>query len=341
MSSSNKPKKVVHYERGTKPSSHRSHHSRDSGVGSPSASDRATVHDDDDDQQQQASSSAKGGHPSDQRYNLLAVQEALSASYERIKKLEANIKALNDALTASNKENRVLRNEKTGLLKENEDLLEVMEELNQNLKKKEREASPRSSMASVKLERRPSVSARQGSSSPRGHAPLLPLHPDERPTSHHGEKRPSIRQSQTQGPPSPRQLQPEHDTYTHHRRSSSSLYDRTAPLPLAPQPPTNHHHPHPFAPRTTPIVTYAPTTPLVTYAPTTPIVSYAPQPSNITYASSQQQYHHQPQLQQPYVVTSHTHGSVSGTSSSSSGSKEKRKEKKGEFDDGKYHLQPL
>lgn len=321
--SSSKPKKVVHYERGTKAPSHRHHNSRDSGVGS-SSSDRATVHDDEEIHHQQDFEK--------QPQNLRVVQEALSAAKEHIKHLEATIKTLNADLGDSNKENRTLKKEKSGLLRdnqdlvkekdgllsENQDLVEVIEDL--NLKLKKRESSPRSSMASAaatatakKPERRPSMSTRQGPPSPRRQQ----SHPEEhdRPLPSHGEKRPSIRQSQTQGPlPSPR-LQVYTDPQLE-RRLSSSMYDRTAPLPSAPQPPVNHH-PNPFTPRSV----------------NSPMVTYAAIPANVSYAPSAASY----VSQQPLYVSA-SHGSVSGSSSSS---KRERKEKRGEFDDGKYHLKPL
>lgn len=214
----------------------------------------------------------------------------------------------------------MLKKEKSGLLRENQDLVEVIEELNVKIKK--RESSPRSSMtsaaaaaASGKPERRQSISIRPGPPSPRGQTQTY-LEERERPLSNHGEKRPSIRQSQTQGPPpSPRlqvYLDPQPD-----RRLTSSMYDRTAPLPLAPQPPVNQH-PNPFAPRSV----------------NSPVVTYAAIPANASYAPSAVSYASQQPL---YVVTSH--GSVSGSSSSSS--RKERKEKRGEFDDGKYHLKPL
>src|SRR5271170_6384087 len=101
--------KKVHYERCTKggKSSHVHRSSRDSGVGSSSASDRASL----------------GTAPEyvapfsrqqieEQRHILSAVQEALDAANERIKHLECINAELNVVLTKSNKENRLLKREK-------------------------------------------------------------------------------------------------------------------------------------------------------------------------------------------------------------------------------------
>jgi hypothetical protein len=247
--------KKVHYERGTKgsKSSHHHHNSRDSGVGSSSASDRASL----------------GTAPNeyayndrqveDQRYNLRVVQEALDAAYERIRHLEASNSSLNDSLTESNKENRALRKEKSGLIKENDDLLDAIEDLNQRLK---RETSPRSasgsgSASTVKPERRPS--SRKGPDSPRQH------YIDERPLSNHSDRR-------------------------------SSMYDRAPPS--APQPPPNPH-PNPFAPRTPSVtyaavpasVSYSPSA--VSYSQT-PLYAVTPHGSNRYPKHDDGKYHLQP-----------------------------------------------
>ena len=171
--------KKVHYERGTtkgsKHSSHHRHHSsRDSGVGSSSASDRASL----------------GTNPNeyefderqveDQRYNLSVVQEALDAANEEIKHLKALNASLNESLAESHKENRTLKKEKIGLHKENKDLVNAIEELNSTLK---RSPSPRTAAAALNSERRPS--SRKGSDSPRQ------MYAEERPRPNHGERRSS------------------------------------------------------------------------------------------------------------------------------------------------------
>lgn len=136
--------KKVHYERGTKGGSHQHRSSRDSGVGSSSASDRASL----------------GENPNEspfnhqqietQRHNLRAVQEALDAANEKIRQLEASTAKLNALLSDSNKENRLLKKEKSDLCNQVEDLLddlEVEREFNENLKRNSssRASPPRSS----------------------------------------------------------------------------------------------------------------------------------------------------------------------------------------------------
>lgn len=281
--SSSKPKKVSH-ERGTSKSfsQHKHKSSRDSAIGSTSASDRASVgtavHQD---------APLKDSELEDQRYNLRVVQEALNAAYDRIKKLEASHTSLNDSLAQSHKENRALKKEKSGLLRENEDLLGAIDDLNKKLR---REASPRamaatSASASSKTER-PSAALRKPDSPKQ-------LQYDN-PTSPHSQSYQYDHQPQQQRPVS------------NHGDRRSSLYERHN-LPSAPEPPTNPH-PNPFMPRTTPVITYSPTT-------SYPAVSYSP--STVSYTTSP-----------PYAITpSHI---------SSNGSPQRR-----QFDDGKYHLQPL
>jgi hypothetical protein len=233
MSSS---KKKVHYERGTKGGkSHHSHRSsRDSGVGSSSASDRASLgtapeHDPPFSYQQ----------IEDQRLNLSAVQEALDAANERIKKLEATTEKLNGLLADSNKENRSLK-------KERHDLLDQIDELNADLDDEKRlnrrEASPRTGAATPsgsRTERRTTPPRREAD-------PRQSHRVDEGSQGSRVERRISWKEIPV------------------------SLYNDRA-LPSAPQPP-----PNPFMPNSTrpPSVSYPATT--VTYAPAT--VSYAPAP---------------------------------------------------------------
>lgn len=265
--------KKVHYERGTKggksSSSHTRHHSRDSGIGSSSASDRASLGTADHDEY-----SYPDHQVEDQRYNLRVVQEALNAAYDKIQRLEASNASLNDSLTESNKENRALKKEKSGLIKENDDLLAAIYELNKRLKKESppRISTSKPSSSDREKERRPS--SRKGSDSPRTTTYTM----DERPRSNHSDS---------------------------HRRSST-VYDQThvyaSSPPLAPQAPYNPH-PNPFAPKTSG-------------------VSYATVPVSVAYAPSTVSYSSTPL----YTVTPH---------SSSSNRRSK------EYDDGKYHLQPL
>ena len=193
-----KPKKV-RYERGTKGgTSHHSHrNSRDSGVGSSSASDRASLgtapeHD----------SSFTHRQIEDQRLNLSAVQEALDAANERIRKLEASTERLSGLLAESNKENRSLKKEKRDLLDHIEDL---DADLDYERRFNRREASPRTSAAA------PSGSRR---SPPRREADSRrSRREDERSEGTHGERRSSWKEM-----PVP-------------------LYDGPRTPPLAPQPP--------------------------------------------------------------------------------------------------------
>lgn len=230
--------KKVHYERGSKSSSHRQQPSRDSAIGSTSASDRASL----------GTTVPEASFPpsqvENQRYNLRVVQEALDAAHDRIKHLEASNASLSESLAESNKENRTLKKEKSGLIKENEDLLCAIDDLNKRLK---REGSPRSMATATG-----SVASR--------------------------ERPPSFRKSES---PRPLPLEetlnhPPRQTPHYDERRSSTLYQRTT-LPIVPVPPPNPH-PNPFTPRTTPVVTYAPSmsTPVVTYAPST--ISYTTAP---------------------------------------------------------------
>lgn len=244
--------KKVHYERGTKGGrsshGHRSSGSRDSGVGSSSASDRASL----------------GTSPKidtafsyldieNQRNRLGAVQEALDAARERIQLLEAANANLNAQLTESNKENRALKRERIELLDKlspsNNDL---KDEKKRNHKSK-RESSPRTGVAAPsKTERRttpPRNESRDAES---------PHYEDERSRSSHTARRGSWREL-----PVP-------------------LYDGDRP-PTAPYSPstasstTNPFMPNP--PRPSPIsVAY---TPSAVY-PTSPTVTYASMPSAYT-----------------------------------------------------------
>jgi hypothetical protein len=131
--------KRVHYERGTKggKSSHR--HSRDSGVGSSSASDRASL-----------GTSPEYDAPfsrqqiENQRHSLGAVQEALDAAYEKIRQLEESNARLNESLSESNKENRQLKREKQDLMTK----IEFMTEEKRSRDKSRREATSRTSAPS-------------------------------------------------------------------------------------------------------------------------------------------------------------------------------------------------
>jgi len=121
--SSSTNKKKVHYTSSTKGKSSHSHShskeskrsSRDSGVGSSSASDRASLgtttdnHFDSQDLQYQ-------------RHNPSALSEALDAANERIRELEKDKEQLKSELRESSKERRALKDEKHDLLDEVESL---------------------------------------------------------------------------------------------------------------------------------------------------------------------------------------------------------------------------
>ncbi|EKD16729.1 uncharacterized protein L3040_001468 [Drepanopeziza brunnea f. sp. 'multigermtubi'] len=133
MSSSPKQKKSVHYERGTKGSSHHHRSSRDSGVGTSSASDRASLG--------TPTESFNSSQIEAQRHSLRAVQEALDAANDRIGQLEASTAKLNVLLSDSNRENRLLKREKADL---HNKIVELKEDL-EHEKRKRRRASNRAS----------------------------------------------------------------------------------------------------------------------------------------------------------------------------------------------------
>lgn len=132
-------KKHVHYDRGTKgEKTHKHRSSRDSGVGSSSASDRASLG--------TAPSDSPFSHQQieDQRHILSVVQEALDAANEKIKALEAHTAQLNTLLAESNKENRLLKREKGDLHNKVEDLFDLLEDERKASERLRRENSPRS-----------------------------------------------------------------------------------------------------------------------------------------------------------------------------------------------------
>jgi hypothetical protein len=130
--------KKVHYERGTKgEESEKPHRSRDSGIGSSSASDKASL-----------------GTPQNEHFNraqiesqrnvLSAVQEALDSANERIKELEATNAKLNKKFMESNKENRLLKKEKAELMDKVEQLEYDLSDEKKKNKRLSREGSPKS-----------------------------------------------------------------------------------------------------------------------------------------------------------------------------------------------------
>ncbi|KAL5318774.1 hypothetical protein ACEPPN_013840 [Leptodophora sp. 'Broadleaf-Isolate-01'] len=151
----NKQKKV-RYEAGTKgsSSSHHHHHShrssrdQDSGVGSSSASDRASLGTTPNAYPSSSQQPFSSQQIETQRHNLRAVQEALDTANERIRQYEARTAELNAALSDSNKENRLLKREKSELFNQIRDLqddLEVERKRNERIVRRESTASVSSS----------------------------------------------------------------------------------------------------------------------------------------------------------------------------------------------------
>lgn len=262
FSSKPKPKKV-HYERGTKGGKdvrgHRSSGSRDSGLGSSSASDRASL-----------GTSPEHDTPFTyrdieiQRKTPSAVNEALNAANDRIKELEAANAQLNGQLFESNQKNRSLKRERAELLEKIENLLDDLEDEKKKNAKSKRESSPRTTAAPVtsKPERRSTPPKKEAteSSSRRHH--------EGRP---HGQRRESWRDL-----PVP-------------------LYESKPPT--APQPPSNPA-PNPFMPNSSrPASMYGHYHPSsIAYAPP-PQVTYAPAP--ITYTTAPAYPTHKPSDRYP------------------------------------------
>ncbi|CZS96310.1 hypothetical protein WAI453_009872 [Rhynchosporium graminicola] len=152
MSASTSKGKKVRYESGTKGSSSSSHHhrssrdERDSGIGSSNASVRASLgtgiaHN---------SSSLNASEIAAQRHNLRAVQEALDSAHERIRECEVEKANLSAMLSESNKENRLLKKEKSDLCNRVEELLDDLEDEKKRVERlrrgsSERKSPPRSS----------------------------------------------------------------------------------------------------------------------------------------------------------------------------------------------------
>jgi hypothetical protein len=180
---SSKPKKV-HYSssaKGSKSSGHRHKDSRDSGVGSSSASDRASLG-----TSPNESSPFNSQEIYTQRHNPSALNEALNAANEEIRILRTEKAQLEDSLAESNRENRALKKERKELEAENDHL---RDDLKQEKKNNERLRSGRpsptnaNSTANSSAPRRneppltnPRPSSRRYSTSTSGTPPLAP-HP--------------------------------------------------------------------------------------------------------------------------------------------------------------------
>jgi hypothetical protein len=228
--------KKVHYEPGTKGGKssrgHRSSGSRDSGVGSSSASDRASLG-----TSPEQDTFFSHTDIEDQRNRPSAVREALEAANERIKKLEEANAKLNSQLTDSNKENRSMKRERRDLLDQIASLMDDLELEKQKNDRLKREGSPRTGAGAPvpKPERRKTPPKRDSrESEPR-------RYDDERSQGSHRERRESWREL-----PVP-------------------LYDRP---PTAPQAPLNNTT-NPFLPNSSrpQSIAYAPPLTTVTYAP--------------------------------------------------------------------------
>ncbi|KAH7410848.1 hypothetical protein BKA64DRAFT_703963 [Cadophora sp. MPI-SDFR-AT-0126] len=255
MSSPNSPnstKKKVHYERGTKGSSHHHRSSRDSGVGSSSASDRASLG-----TTPNNSTPFSNAQIETQRHNLRAVQEALDAANEKIRKYEASTQKLNAALTDSNKENRTLKKEKSDLYLRIEELLDELDEERKRSERYRREAQ-------------------LSSSSSRNSPP---------------------RSSPRSSPRNSREIEEAAAASFHRESSRRSSYQQPQPMyPAVPQPPPNPA-PNPFLPSPrnsssgVPGVAFAPER-TVNYAPSTlsysssPVFAHAPLPIHQSRGSS-------------------------------------------------------
>jgi hypothetical protein len=145
---SSRTKKNVGFVERRPSKSHHHRSSRDSGVGSSSASDRASLGTAPD-------SPFTYQQVNDQRQSLGALQEALDAANEKIRQLEATNAKFNTALAESNKENRLLKREKADLHNKLDDALDEIERKEKVIDQFAREMSPKRSE-----EKRSSTSSR-------------------------------------------------------------------------------------------------------------------------------------------------------------------------------------
>lgn len=192
--------KKVHYERGTKEGkSHGRHNSRDSGVGSSSASDRASL-----------GTSPLDESPfnyrqiQDQRHSLTALQEALDAANDKIRQLQGENSKLNTSLSESNKENRFLKKERIDLLNKVDDLNEDLEDERKANEKFRRESSPRTGGAA------PSRTERRATPPKREHTEQRPRRRgDERSQGSYSEHRTTYMPTAPPAPPSQNPFMPQ------------------------------------------------------------------------------------------------------------------------------------
>jgi hypothetical protein len=205
--SSSRTKKNVGFERGTKPAkSHHHHDSRDSGVGSSSASDRASLGTAPD-------SPFTYEQVRNQRQILGAVQEALDAANEKIRQLEAATAKLNTSLTESNKENRLLKREKAELHNELDAALDKIDDQAKIIEKY------------IRSETSPKRSDKTSSTSTRS------SHREEKKSSHRRSSSASGRRSSWREMPVPL-----YDRHTPPHTTPNPFTPRAAPLPAATYP---------------------------------------------------------------------------------------------------------
>jgi hypothetical protein len=271
MQSSSKPKKQVHYQSGTKGGKDHSHRSsRDSGVGSSSASDRASLGTAPD------LSPFSPNEIEDQRQFLHSVQEALEAAKGKIKDLEYHAAKLDSMLKESNSENRLLKKEKSELFNQVQELQQDLDdERRLHGRMKQRESSPRTGTAPapVSSSRRETERERQ-TTPPRPEIkaapalrPILRNSPARRDKFEEERSQPNDRERRS----SWRDQQPLYD-YEQQPSPLSPRNDREYPNPFTPIPQS------PAVPRSMPSMNYAVPSP----------VGYPPAPSHISYTSAPQ-----------------------------------------------------
>ncbi|KAH8816447.1 hypothetical protein F5884DRAFT_852884 [Xylogone sp. PMI_703] len=221
MSPPPKSQKKVHYEPET--FGHKSHSSRDSGIGTSSSASRS-------DRASSGTSAAERfayQEIEDQRFNMRALQEALDAANDKIASLQLKIASLNEELGESNKDRRSLK-------KQNSYLIDQLDRLEKQHDKKSSSSSSFSTSSSgdkkatsdSKL-RRNSTTSRAHSTSPRSRYPPLDTSSSILDSSHSGSYT-------TTSTPRDAYRRP-----TGLQSSTSSWQAPYSPPPAAPQPPPN------------------------------------------------------------------------------------------------------
>ena len=205
--------KKVHYERGTKGSEkHGRHDSRDSGFGSSSASDRASL-----------GTSPLDESPfnyrqiQDQRHSLTALQEALDAANEKIRQLHSYNAELNASLTESNRENRSLKKANNELWKRVDVLTYDLEDERKANEKSHRESYSRTggvAPSSSKTERRTTPPKKERTE------PRSRHHDDERSHGSYSEHRTTFVPTASPSPPTLNPFKPHSPISTRSPRGS-------------------------------------------------------------------------------------------------------------------------